>query len=113
MCYKIGAPAAATIVLGSTAFLYTTGRVGLHGALELVLAGEVVVAVVMVMWMILSMRAAHAPENILEHEHTHPLHRHSHTHGLLVQEYAAPQPAPEPESGPSWPAVGYRSWGQS
>jgi ABC-type nickel/cobalt efflux system permease component RcnA len=111
MCHPIGAAAAATLVAGGTAvWLYTGHRVGLNEALGGLLAVEAVVAVAMIMWMVLSMRRAHAPENVLEHEHTHPLHRHKH-HDHTHAPVQPVQPV-QPESGPQWPAVGYRTWGR-
>ena len=116
MCHPVGAAASATLVAGGTAvYLYTGQRVGLTQTLGGLLAFEVVTAIAMVAWIVLSMRRAHAPENIVEHMHTHPLHRHK-THPLLVQEYgsargtvAEPAPAPQQavQSGPVWPQVQY------
>ena len=104
MCHPVGAACAATLVAGGTAaWLYTGHRVGLNQALGGLLAFEIVTAIAMVTWIVLSMRRAHAPENIVEHLHTHPLHRHKHDHA------PAPQPvAPAPvQSGPAWPQVQY------
>ena len=85
MCHPVGAAGAATIVAGGTAvWLYTGHRVGLNEALGGLAAVEVVVAMVMIMWMVLSMRRAHAPGNIVEHLHTHPLHRHKHPHSTCT-----------------------------
>ena len=108
MCHPVGAAATATLVAGGTAvWLYTGHRVGLNEALGGLAAVEVVVAVVMIMWMVLSMRRAHAPENIVEHMHSHPLHGHHHKH----DKHDAPEPVQVQPA--QWPSVEYKMWGQS
>ena len=102
MCHPVGAAASATLVAGGTAvYLYTGHRVGLDQALGGLLAFEIVTAIAMVAWIVLSMRRAHAPENIVEHLHTHPLHSHRHKHDAPAPQAVAPVP------GPAWPQVQY------
>ncbi len=96
MCFKIGVPAATTLVLGSTTFAYMTHRIGFEGALGVVAAGELLIAVAVVAWVILFMRREHSPGRIVEHMHTHP-HHNKHNHGHAHD-----------EPGPVWPTRAYQ-----